>query len=170
MCHPAPYPAWRGSNMLDAVTTETTGRELEFAIGPCRRTPPLRGGTRVEQPLSPFAESILGQMAVPVDHDRRVWESTIHARGAAHTSTTVVHHRDTDAVEVELQGLGQDPDETSVVVPKHCMHRGVLLELIDEVGGHDVSGVEDDVSATERRVQLGWQSTRRSAHSPTGGR
>jgi hypothetical protein len=50
-----------------------------------------------------------------------------------------------------------------IVVPEHCVHRCVLLQLLEEVASDDVARVEDDVGASERGVEVVVEPTREAS-------
>jgi hypothetical protein len=62
-----------------------------------------------------------------------------------------VDHRHGDATQLELEDLGQDATEGVVVVAEHGVHGCEAGQLVEQLPGDDVAGVEDGIGPREER-------------------
>ena len=110
--------------------------------------------TRVEDAHA-VAGLVERDVRVPEHHEVGGREACAHPGRAPLALPAVVDHADPHALQLDLQGLGGTPvgDLGHVVVAHDDVHRRERREQVEDVGGADVAGVEDDVGRLEVREQ-----------------
>jgi hypothetical protein len=99
----------------------------------------------VEQALTVDALGVDRFVAV-AEHDQpRVREPPAHPALPARPDAAVVHHPDAHAGQLELQPVGEGPDQGGVVVAQDRVDRSLPPEGVEQVSGDEVAGVEDHV-------------------------
>src|SRR5687767_840490 len=141
------------------MVEEASVVDAEPAEAQVRRVgPPLGRRARVEQPLAVEAGGVEGHVAVAEDDEIGGGEAAPQPGLPALAGPGVVDHGDPQTLDGEEAVLGQLPDELAVVVAEDGDGGGEPRQLLEEVAGDDVSGVEDEIRPLEGLVDRGRQA------------
>lgn len=131
--------------------------QLQEADRAARLAAALDGGAGVEQALAVLADGIDRIVAVAEHHQVSSGEPAAHPPLPAGCGPRVVDHADPNAVQLQVEPVGQAADEGAIVVAEYGVDRRLLAERVEQVLGQDVAGVEHDVAAGEVLPHLDGQ-------------
>ena len=139
---------------MDSGADHPAAVEVEGGQGVAGLAALVGGRTRVEQQLGSaglvgLARLVPRDVAVAEDDDVGVGEPAAQPTGPAGGLAAVVDHGDSHPVDVHDERLGEDPHQVPVVVAQHGVDRGEAAQLVEDLAGHDVAGVQDQVGPPE---------------------
>lgn len=103
---------------------------------------------------------LVHRLVAVAEHDEvGVGEPPVQPCSPAMPCAAVMHHRHRETFDVKLERLGKLACEFEIVVPEHCMHGRVALQVVEHFPHDDVTGVEDDVRPLQRGNGAGWQTS-----------
>jgi hypothetical protein len=128
---------------------QVTAGDLQTADGAAGLAPPLHGGAGIEEALTVEPLAIHRFVAVAEHDEASAGEPTPQAGLAATPGTGIVHHRRAQAAELDLQPLGKDADQAVVVVAENGVQRSPGPQLVEQVVGDDITGVQHDICSVD---------------------